>query len=307
MNLNLTQLQNFIHVVEWGSISKAAMVLNVAQPALSRQIRSLEAAFGAILLRRHSWGVELTADGGLVLEHARRILKECASAKDSVQLNRDNPGGSVYFGVPSAYAISFAPPLLERMRVRYPNITVHVVEAFSGTIYEWLVTGRLDLAILYFSKEHDAAETEPFLDEEMIALGAPGVFGGVEAIPLAALADRRLIAPWRPHMHRLALESTFLAAGVPFSPGIEIDSLPCMMELAHRGDGIAVLPPSTVARELETGRLSGVRVAPEIRLTTVLGQTPGRKPTRAVSILQQELKALARDLAPEKGWNATAS
>jgi len=305
MNLNMTYMLNFIQVVEWGKISKAAEFLNIAQPALSRQVKALEDALGATLLQRHSWGVEPTEDGKLLLEHARRIRKECVAAQDSIQSHKENPVGTAYLGVPSAYSVTLVPPLLRRMRTLYPNINVHIVEAFSGTIYEWLISGRLDLAMLYYSKEHSAANTSPFISEEMIALGSTEEMAGKKKLPLGDLADQKLIAAWRPHLHRLTIESAFLEIGAQFVPKTEIDSLPCMKELAHRGDGIAILPPSTVARELADGRLTGVPLQPSIRLTTVLGQTPNRQPTRAVNILIKTLRHLAEELAPKTGWRVS--
>lgn len=305
-NLNLNHLLNFIQIIEWGNISKAATFLNIAQPALSRQIKLLEDALGTHLMRRHSWGIEPTEDGKQLLQHARRIQKECIAAQESVQSNKDNPTGTVYFGVPSAYSVTIVPPLLERMAILYPNISVRIVEAFSGTIYEWLISGRLDLAILYYSKEHDAADTTPFMHEEMRAYSTKEIIAGKDEFPLAELGDQKLILPWRPHMLRLAVESAFIAAAIPLEPSIEIDSMPCLKELAHRGDGVTILPPSSVAREIADGRLHGVPLQPSIKLTTVLGQTPNRQPTRAVGILSNTLKNLAHELAPVTGWTVTA-
>lgn len=303
--MNLTYLLNFIQVVEWGNISKASAFLNIAQSALSRQIKSLEDSLGTKLLRRHSWGVEPTEDGKLLLEHARRIQKECIDAKESVQSNKDNPVGTVYLGVPSAYSVSLVPPLLHRMRALYPNISVHVVEAFSGTVYEWLISGRLDMAILYYSKEHGTAVMTPFLEEDMVALGTTEMLGDQQQIAIPDLAQHKLIAAWRPHMHRLTLDAAFVAADVPFVPQIEIDSLPCMIELARRGEGVAILPPSSVARELGDGRLKSVALHPNIKLTTVLGRAPNKQPTRAMTILVKTLRNLAEELAPKTGWKVS--
>ena len=303
LNLNLTHLQNFIQIVEWGNISKAASILNIAQPALSRQIKALEESFGASLLQRHTWGIEPTEAGKLVLEHARRIQKECIAAKENVQSNQNNPTGTVCLGVPAAYAVSLVPPLLQHMRAVYPNIRVHIIEAFSGTIYEWLVTGRLDLALLYYSKEHDAATTTPYLDENMVALRSPNMFKESSTVALADLADNQLIVPSRPHMFRLALETAFLSQNIPFEPHIEINSMPCMKELARRSEGTTILPPSAVTAELELGLLSQAQITPKINLRTVLGQPMGRKPTRAVSIVIDELERLAIELAPEARWH----
>lgn len=307
MNLNLTHLINFIQVVEWGNVSKAATYLNIAQPALSRQIQSLEATLNTKLLRRQNWGVEPTEDGRILLEHARRIQKECLSVHESVRSNRDSPVGSVYLGVPAAYAITLVPPLLQRMQVLYPNIKVHIVEAFSGTIYEWLVSGRLDLAVLYHSKEHTVKESTPFFVEELIGLTAPGMFPDMTELTLADLADQEIIAPWRPHLLRLVLDEKFIELGKLFTPKIELDSMPCMIEMARRGDGIVILPPSCVFRELSEGQLRGIPLMPNVKLSTALGKTPERQPTRAMNILTNVLRDLVVELAPQKGWNVVGS
>ncbi|TDE41148.1 LysR family transcriptional regulator [Antarcticimicrobium sediminis] len=303
--MNILYLLNFIQIVEWGNISKAAAFLNIAQSALSRQIKSLEDTLGTQLLRRQSWGVEPTEDGKMLLEHARRIQKECIDAKESIQSNKDNPVGTVYLGVPSAYSVSLVPPLLHRMRALYPNVSVQVVEAFSGTIYEWLVSGRLDMAILYHSKEHSAAVMSPFIEEDMVALGTAEMLGDKAEIQITDLARKKLISAWRPHLHRLTLDAAFVSADVPFEPLIEIDSLPCMIELAHRGEGVAILPPSCVVRELNDGRLKAAPLLPNVKLTTVLGQTPNKHPTRAMTILTNMLQNLAAELAPKTGWKIT--
>lgn len=307
MNLNLTHLVNFIQVAERGNVSKAAAYLNIAQPALSRQIQALETLLDTALLQRSNSGVEPTEDGKLFLEHARRIQKECASAIQSVRSNRENPSGSIYLGVPSAYSVSLVPPLIQEMRKCYPNITVHVVEGFSRAIYEWLLSGRLDLAILYDSRAHQVAGSSPFLVEDMVALTAPQMFDEVSGMTPAELADRKVIAPWQPHFLRQALDSIFLDLGISFVPKLEIDSMRCMIEMAQLGDGTVILPRSCVARELAEGRLKSVPIHPHFKLATVVGQTPGRQQTRAVGILTDVLYQLASELAPPKGWSVVGA
>lgn len=302
MNINLTHLLNFIQVVEWANISKAAAYLNIAQPALSRQIQALEASLNTKLLRRQNWGIEPTEDGRLLLEHARRIQKECIAVQESVRSNRENPAGSVYLGVPSAYSVSLVPPLVKRMRERYPSIELHVVEGFSRAIFEWLVSGRLNLAILYHSKQQKIEHSEPFFYEELVALAAPQHYDDVSSLGLAELADKKLIAPWRPHFLRLLLEERFAEIGASSELRLEIDSLRCMVELAQQGEGIAVLPPSCVAREISDGRLKPIPLEPPLKLNTVIGHTPGRQPSRAVGILSQVLRELVTELSPEMGW-----
>ena len=84
---------------------------------------------------------------------------------------------------------------------------------------------------------------------------------------------------------------------------VEIDSMPCIKELANRGEGITIFPPSWVGREIETGRLTRAHVDPAIRITAKLGRSQRQTPPRAVRIVTSELQQLAIDLAPETGWN----
>ena len=305
MNLNLIQLLNFIKVAELGNVSKAALHLNIAQPALSRQIRALEAELNTSLLLRQTWGVELTEDGRLVLEHARQIQKECSAVYETVRSSKENPTASVYLGVPSAYSVSLVPPLIRRLGERYPNITVHIVEGFSRAIHEWLLDGRLDLAVLYYTKEHDVSGSAPFLLEELVALCAPEFHAHLSAMDCTALANRQVIAPWQPHFLRQVLDDKFLEQGVPFVPKLEMDSMRCMIEMAQRGDGVVILPPSCVVRELRENRLKAVRIARSFNLKTVIGRSPGRQKTHVTSLMTGELSAIASELAAELGWTVS--
>jgi LysR family nitrogen assimilation transcriptional regulator len=307
LQLNLTYLLNFVAVVERGSVSKAAMHLNIAQPALSRQIQSLEAEFNAKLLRRQKWGVEATEDGKLVVELASRIKQDCVSVRDDIRSNLENPSGAVYIGIPSTYSVSLTPPLIQRMRDLYPNISIHIVEGFSRAVFEWLISGRLDLAVIYYTKEHSVERSLPFLTEDIMALTTPTMFEGSSKLSLKDLADKQAIVPQRPHFLRLALDAKYQQLGIPFVPKLEIDSLRCMIEMAHLGEGVAFIAPSCVRRDISEGRLKAIPLKPSLPFTTVLGLTPGRQPTRMASIVAEVLQDIAQELAPMRGWQVDVS
>ena len=188
------------------------------------------------------------------------------------------------------------------MRETRPNITVHIVEGFSRAVFEWLINGRLDVAMLYQSKELRVENTLPFLTEELVALVSTDAFPGENSIPMADLADGQSIITRPPHFLRLAMDTKFQELGIPFQPKIEIDSLRCMIEMAQMGDGVAFMPRSCVLRDIESDRLRGLSLNPRMELTTVLGQTPSRKATRATMIVIDMLRELAVDLAPSTGW-----
>lgn len=300
--LNLTQLMNFVSVVEWGNISKAANALNIAQPALSRQIQALEVELGTKLLKRQKLGVTPTEDGKLLLDHALRIERECLAARDSIRSNFENPVGEVHLGIPTTYSVSLGPPLIQRMREFYPGITVRIVEGFSKAIHEWILSGRLDIALLYHSKEFRIADSSPFLTEEIVALAGPDQFREKTQLTLAELTDNQAIIPQKPHFLRLAIDELFQNAGLSLSPRLEIDSLRCMVEMAHMGDGVAFLAPSCVEREIKEGRLKGLPLSPTFSLRALLVQAPNLQPSRVIDVTKSVLREVARDLAPTKGW-----
>ncbi|MEH6476548.1 MAG: LysR family transcriptional regulator [Sneathiella sp.] len=302
--MNFTHLTNFIQIVEWGNISKAATFLNIAQPALSRQIQSLEESLGVKLLMRYSWGVEPTEEGKILLEHAHRMERECQSVKEVMQSNHKEPSGSVVLGVPSAYGITLMPDLLQRMRIAYPKIDIRVAEAFSGTIYEWLFSGRLDLAILYKTDEKVAASTTDFFDEDFALICSQPTLRNRQQIGLLEISQMKVIAPWRPHKVRLILETAFLQNKIPFKPAIEIDSLPVMKELALRGEGVTLLPPSSVTKEILSGRLKAIPITkPSIKLSMMIAQPAGRRETPIVRILINELQKLTSELSSSQKWH----
>jgi len=98
--MNLKQLDYFVHVAELGSFSKAALVLDIAQPALSRQVRGLETELRENLFLRNGRGVALTDAGRRLFDHSVAILELVALAREDLGTSRDEPVGQVTVGLP---------------------------------------------------------------------------------------------------------------------------------------------------------------------------------------------------------------
>lgn len=306
--MDFRQLRYFLNVAEMQSLSRAASVLRVAQPALSRQIKGLEDELGVPLLRRHGWGVTPTPAGRVLMDHARLVLKEVGAARDAVLAYQSEPSGTLSFGVPSSLSKVLLPGLAVRFRQRAPKVRLHMVDGFSATIHEWLVQGRLDLAVLYDSKTTDGLVSAPLLDEEMVLVGAAGQLAGADGVSLAAvsLADvaaRDLILPGRPHRLRLLVEQAFAEQGLSCEPVIEVDALSALIELVRIGEAYTLLPLSAVHGLLESGELSAAVVSPPIRRSLVLARPQGRVPTPAIEALERTVVDYIHTLAAPLGWN----
>lgn len=301
--MDFRQLRYFLHVAEMQSLSRAASVLRVAQPALSRQIKGLEEELGVPLLRRHGWGVTPTPAGQVLMNHARQVLKEVGAARDAVLAYQSEPSGRLSFGVPSSLSRVLLPGLAVRLRKRAPKVHLHLVDGFSATIHEWLVQGRLDLAVLYETKTTDGLVAVPLLDEEMVLVGAAGRFAGRDGMSLSAVAGHDLILPARPHRLRLLMDQAFAEHGLACEPVIEVDALPALVELVRMGEACTLLPLSAVHGLVEAGELSAARVAPPIRRSLVLARPQARVPTPAIEALERELVDFIRTRAGALNWN----
>ena len=101
--MNLKQLEYFVRVAELGSFSKAAMVLNIAQPALSRHVRLLETDLRTTLLIRNGRGVMMTEAGKQLDDHAVGILQLMSSVREDIEANRDVPSRRIVVGLPPSF------------------------------------------------------------------------------------------------------------------------------------------------------------------------------------------------------------
>src|SRR6202034_2990785 len=147
--MDLRQLRYFLRIVEAGSFSKASEALRIAQPSLSHHVRELEEELGVELLTRHARGVIPTDFGFILCDHARVILREVNRTKERIRDAAESPGGEVLVGLSTATSRGLALPLLQAVALDYPRISIHLVEAMSGSLYEWVQAGRLDIVLSY--------------------------------------------------------------------------------------------------------------------------------------------------------------
>lgn len=300
--MTLVQLTNFIRIAELRSLSKAAAIIRVAQPALSRQIRGLEEELGTVLLVRHAWGVTLTAAGEVLLAHARRMVSESEAARDAVLEVAAVPAGRVALGVPSSLATTLIPPLSLSLAARYPNLQVHFVDGFSAVLHKRALAEELDLAILYEDRVIGPLATTPLLTEALV-LVAPAD-AEIDARSAAAmLAGRRLILPAAPNRLRLIVDEVIgLAAGAA-TPILEVDSLPAILRIVQTGGGVTVLPYSSVASAVRAGEVRTWEfMAPSPVRTLLLVRRLDRRSTVGIDAVESEIRRLVANLSVDLGW-----
>lgn len=242
--MDLKQLDYFVHVAELGSFSRAATRLAVAQSALSRQVRGLEVELRQPLFERTGRGVTLTEAGRRLLDHGRGILAQVERARLDIEHQRDAASGRLVIGLPPSVGRALTGELVRAFRERFPAATLSVVEGLSNYTMEWLALGRVDCAVVYNVTPSATVDLLPVLDEPLYLVSARRSPGGRligAPVTLAEVAERELVIPSRPHSIRMLLEAALAGQGGRAKVGLEIESVPAMLDLVRTDALHAVL------------------------------------------------------------------
>lgn len=255
--MNLKQLEYFVQVAELGSFSKAAAALGIAQPALSRQVRSLETELRQELFLRNGRGVALTDAGKRMFDHSVAVLQLVTQACEDLGASRDEPVGRVSIGLPPSIGRQFTLPLIDRFKNELPAARLAVVEGLSSHIVEWVTTGRVDVGLVYNPEALPGLDITPLLQEPLglVSRVAKGKRKVTAPLPMKELSGYPLVVPERIHAMRRLLETQAVLAGVRLDIAWEVSSVPSIIEMVCAGYGHAVLTASGVAASPRAGEL----------------------------------------------------
>lgn len=301
--MEMRQIRYFVTLAETASASKASVMLSVAQPAISRQIRLLEEELGVSLFHRTGRGMELTEAGRMLSTRAKTILSDLQTLEHDVRSMRGVAEGEVVFGVPPTESHILVPPLIRRLRERHKGVTLKIVEAFSGYVNEWLLTGRLDVALFYKVARTKHLVADELLRESLFLVGAKGVVTGDGPVAIAELADRNFILPSRSHGLRVLIDQVAESLKVKIDVDLEVDALMTIKSLVEAGIGLTILPFPAVQREVENGLLSARQIRPDqLERTLVLATSTQHPLSLASRIVARESVEVVRELVAKKMW-----
>jgi LysR family nitrogen assimilation transcriptional regulator len=292
--VDLKQLEYFVSVVDLGGFSRAARALGIAQPAISRQVRSLEVELRQSLLQRNGRGAVPTEAGKRLLEHARGILQQVERARRDVDETKGASLGKVVIGLPPTVARQFAVPIVRAFRQRYPGASLSIVEGFSSTIVDWLAVGRVDVGLAYNPVAAAAIEIRVLLEEPLCLIGPRTDARLPRRLRLADLPRFALILPSQPNAIRRLVETRLASLGLRPQVAMEIDAVPAILELVAEGHGFAVLPPRALQGAATAARLAAAAiVAPQLSSALAI-VTSAQRPSTP---LQQAVVAMIEELA----------
>jgi LysR family transcriptional regulator, nitrogen assimilation regulatory protein len=308
--MEVRQLRYFVKIIELRSVSRAAEVLHIAQPALGLSVRKLEDELHTQLLIRHSRGVEPTPAGKLLYDEALAILQKVEETRQAIRDYSGPARGVIHIGMTPSTHPRVPIELIRRSAVALPNIQIEVQEAMNATMLDWIRTERVDFGLVYLAHERpEGVQIEDLTREYAMYVHAPSEKRMAKTISFAEVCQHPLVMPGLPHHLRSAVETIAAREGLEPQIRYEIGSVGTILEMVERNLACSILPYGAVARHLSDGRVAARTIVdPELQVTMSLLHSPRRALSKAHVMLRAFLaEILAGEGAPQVSVAAPAT
>lgn len=256
----IKQIEAFVEVVRSGTVSRAAEVLGVTQPALTARLHALERELGQVLFVRSGRGVRLTDVGRTFLPHAERSLSALADGRAAVADLESGRAGKLVIGATGSVSSYVLPKVLKRFRAEHPRVELTVKTGHSEHVLDMVRAELVELAIIR-QLRFDDMEVMPLYDDELTLVTHPShPFARRGAVRLADVVAEGLVVFDRVSSYYELTQALFAGGGVAPRMIMELDNFETAKKMLEEGLGVALLPTVAVARELELGQLASVRI-----------------------------------------------
>jgi molybdate transport repressor ModE-like protein len=293
--LDPARLRLLVEVGRRGSVSAAAVACRMGQPSATKQLQRLEAAVGAKLVERHGRASRLTEAGSVVAVHAQRVLDTLDSMQEDLRALGAAERGTLALAASTTPGTYVLPAVLRRFADGHPGIDVDVVIGSSTWVAERVARREVQLGLAGEVDLPDGVTAEPFLDDEIVGIAAPGdrsasVHGRAQ---MRALAQHTLLVREPGSSTRGVSERYLARAGYRPAKRWELDSNEAIKRSVAAGLGVGFLSRLVVADELERGELVSFAFdgADAMRRSVYVVRPDGREPTPAERAFIRTLRA----------------
>jgi|UniRef100_UPI004047B51D LysR family transcriptional regulator, nitrogen assimilation regulatory protein len=286
------QIEYFLTLSNVGSLSKAAAIIGITQPALSRQLGELEKSLGLRFFDRNGRGIVLTDDGQAFLEHAHKIIGQMQSAVADMQARHEKPRGRIRVGLPPRVANEISTELVMLFREKYPEASISISEALSLPLREWLIAGRIDLAVLFSLPQTPQLFYKDITSEELVLVSSTRL---PYEIPFEKLPEFPLVLPSFPHSVRHLIEGISKPRDLILNIVAEVDSMQSILPLVQHGVASAIVPSGALRqwRGRTAPQVASI-IEPSIRNRLVVAMAVARPSTPLTRFTQNILEKLVR-------------
>ncbi len=293
--MELTQLETFLAVAEERSFSRAAVRLHRTQPAVSQVIRKLEASLGETLFDRAARDGSLTAAGTLLREYALRLMALRREATSALGELKSLERGQLHLAA-NEYTCTYLLPAIDAYRREYPHINVTVQRMLASHIPDELNLRSFELGMISFRPDHEQFRSIAVYGDSLVLVVSPRhPLAGAKRVSIGDLGQETFIAHNVASPLRRKVIEAFQRYRTPLNMEIELPTIEAIKRFVAMGNGVALVPHLTAARELEAGELVAVTVN-ELEMKRVLRLVHRRHGTLsyAATAFLQTVRSLAK-------------
>ncbi len=281
-NVTLKQLRYFEALATHGHFGRAADASAISQPALSQQIKELEAGLGAALFERGSRQISLTHLGEEFSARVREILRSVDELGDLARASRDQLAGRLRIGVIPTIGPYLLPTIIGDLSRAHPELDIHIRETLTPTLIEELREGRIDTAIVALPvSEPSFAEVALFAED--FVLVRPSADEGAPTPSAKSLSEMRLLLLEEGHCFRDQALSFCNLESRPVREMLDASSLSTLVQMVGAGIGVTLIPEMAVNVETRSAAVS-------------LARFDAPPPSRTIGMVWRKTSPLARQL-----------
>ena len=268
--MNVNHLALFHAVAEEGSMSRGAARLCISQPAVSKQIKDLEAALGVTLFDRLPRGIRLSVAGEVLAGHARRLFAVEAEAERAIAELRGLIQGRLTVGASLTIGDYLLPKILGEYRKKHPGIELQLEIANTNVIQKRLLENALDVGMTEGFVEDPALDAEVFEEDQLVAVVPPGhPLLGMDAVSAARFCAEPFLMRELGSGTREVTERALAGLGITVRPAMSLGSTEAIKRSIASGLGVAIISQLALGTEIASGLLCPVPLS-DLTLTRPL-------------------------------------
>jgi LysR family transcriptional regulator, nitrogen assimilation regulatory protein len=300
-NLDIKQLRTLLAVAETGSLTGASSLLNIVQPALSRQIKMLEDELGSPVFQRSQRGMQLTEVGVAFVERVKRGLRELDRAKAEIKPQNAELRGIISIGMLPSFAAGLSPNLILSLREQHPHLMLRITTGFTGALAPLLESGNIDVGLITDYKSSSVLSMQPVRRERLYLMGhSKSGLRPKKPWALNALAKLPLILPAYAQGIRELIDNACTIIGTRLNIIAESNDVNVKLNLVASGQAFTILPLVSLSQCCKANQIRYAPItSPILYRRLVIAQSIAKSSTAArqivINAMHQHLGGLLRN------------
>jgi LysR family transcriptional regulator, nitrogen assimilation regulatory protein len=304
IEMEIKQLRTFITILETQNLTKAAQILNLVQPAVTKQLQLLEDDLGTSLFKRSRLGMTLTQEGKRFEPYARRILEEVEKSRFVLRDSEQEIEGKINIGVLSSVSELLSTLLMKVIKSKYPKIQIKLSVGYSGHLKQWLEDGDIDIALMYGTLASPTIRLLPLVEEALFVIGSnQTTLNEEDQLSLEQVSQLPMILPYHPHRLRALVEQALGEQQQHLNIYAETNDLNVQKHMVMENIGYTILPLVAVRQEYSQEKIKISRIrSTEFSRTVALAKHKTRAQPKYIQVIEHEIITCIQTAIHSNEW-----